>query len=321
VKKKLKFIDLFCGIGGFRSALDALGHKCVFSSDNDPHAQETYALNYNEVPDGDITKVSAQTIPSHNVLCGGFPCQPFSISGKRKGFEDARGTLLYEVLRIAGFHKPEILFLENVKNYVSHNQGKTLETTLRLIDGIGYDTHHSVVNASLYGVPQKRERIYFICFRKDLGIKKFNFPEPTNEDIAIEDILLPSHDRRLEELVTDRKDITYKNGVKVERSLKPIRLGTLSKGGQGERIYSPKGHAITLSAYGGGIGAKTGLYLINGKVRRLHPEECKLAMSFPADFKVHPNRNTCFKQFGNAVAVKVIKAIFEKAQNELAKVD
>ena len=121
MRRKLKFIDLFCGIGGFRSALQDLGHQCVFSSDNDPHAQETYFLNYGETPVGDITKVNATTIPKHDVLCGGFPCQPFSISGKRMGFEDARGTLLYEVLRIVEFHQPEILFLENVKNYVSHN--------------------------------------------------------------------------------------------------------------------------------------------------------------------------------------------------------
>ena len=233
------------------------------------------------------------------------------------GFEDARGTLLYEVLRIAEFHQPEILFLENVKNYLTHDQGRTLESTLRLLDEVGYNPHYSLINASLYGVPQKRERIYFICFRKDLGIKNFEFPKPTNEDVAIEDFLLPLEDDRIDKLVTDRKDITYKNGANVKRSLKPIRLGTLGKGGQGERIYSPKGHAITLSAYGGGIGAKTGLYLIDGKVRRLHPEECKSAMSFPKSFKVHPNRNTSFKQFGNAVAVKVVKAIFEKVQEIL----
>ena len=319
MRKKLKFIDLFCGIGGFRSALDELGHNCVFSSDNDPHAQETYKLNYNETPTGDISKINAIAIPYHNVICGGFPCQPFSISGKRMGFEDARGTLLYEVLRIAEFHQPEILFLENVKNYLTHNNGQTLDSTIRLIDELGYDANYSVINASTYGVPQKRERIYFVCFRKDLEIHDFAFPEPTNEDVAIEDFLLPHDDKRINDLVTERKDISFKNGVKAERTLKPIRLGILGKGGQGERIYSPKGHAITLSAFGGGIGAKTGLYLIDGKVRRLHPEECKHMMSFPRSFKVHPNRNTCFKQFGNAVAVKVIKAIFIRAQEELKK--
>ena len=114
------FIDLFCGIGGFRFALEDLGHDCVFTSDNDPHAQQTYELNFGETPFGDITALNALGIPPHDVLCAGFPCQPFSISGKQLGFEDARGTLLYQVLRIAEFHQPRILFLENVKNFGRH---------------------------------------------------------------------------------------------------------------------------------------------------------------------------------------------------------
>ena len=124
---ELKFIDLFCGIGGFRIALESFfGHHCEFSSDSDKDAQHTYSVNFNESPFGDITKIESSLIPAHQVLCGGFPCQPFSISGNRGGFHDARGTLLHEILRIADYHQPEVLFLENVRNYVSHAEGKTL---------------------------------------------------------------------------------------------------------------------------------------------------------------------------------------------------
>jgi DNA (cytosine-5)-methyltransferase 1 len=311
------FIDLFCGIGGFRFALEDLGHTCVFSSDSDRHAQETYALNFGERPHGDLTEIDASEISSHDVLCGGFPCQPFSISGKQRGFEDARGTLLYHVLRIAEFHQPKILFLENVKNFGGHDGGRTLATTIEMLERVGYDCHHAILNASRFGVPQKRERIYFVCFRKDLGLTKFAFPEPTDEDVALEDILLPPDDSRLEELYVNRPDTFLATEMPAKRGLRPLRVGTISKGGQGERIYSIKGHAVTLSAFGGGVGAKTGMYLVDGSPRRLHPEECRRVMSFPTGFKLHSKRNVCYKQFGNSVAVKVVRSIFEQVQRAL----
>lgn len=313
----LSFIDLFCGIGGFRFALEELGHACVFSSDDDPHAQKTYSLNFGETPCGDLTEIEASAIASHDVLCAGFPCQPFSISGKQRGFEDARGTLLYHVLRIAEFHQPNVLFLENVKNYGGHDGGRTLATTVELLERLGYDCHHAILNASRYGVPQKRERIYFVCFRKGLGLAEFSFPEPTDEDVALEDVLLPPDDPRLEELYVDRPDTFLAAEMPTQRELRPLRVGTISKGGQGERIYSVKGHSVTLSAFGGGVGAKTGMYLVDGLPRRLHPEECRRVMSFPAGFKLHPKRNVCYKQFGNSVAVKVVRSIFASAENAL----
>lgn len=320
--KKLKFIDLFCGIGGFRCALEAGGHECVFSSDVDPHSHQTYSRNFGEEPSGDVTKVKASEVPAHDVLCGGFPCQPFSISGKRLGFEDARGTLLYHVLRIAEFHQPAVLFLENVKNYLGHDGGRTLSRTLELLDEVGYRSHYAVLDASRYGVPQKRERIYFACFRKDLGVgDAFRFPEPTNEDVALEDVLLPADDPALEALVVERPDVRFHREDDGARQLKPKRIGTVGKGGQGERIYSPKGHAITLSAFGGGAGAKTGLYLVDGRIRRLHPVECKRAMSFPEGYEPHPRPNVCYKQFGNAVAVRVVRRIFEQIERVLAGVE
>ena len=314
---EIKYIDLFCGIGGFRHALNSITTRCVFSSDIDPDARLSYAQNWGEEPSGDIAQIEAQAIPEHDLLCGGFPCQPFSISGNQGGFEDARGTLLHEILRIARHHQPRVLFLENVKNFLGHSDGKTLATTLRLLNRAGYDVHYSLLNASHYGVAQKRERVYFVAFRKDLGITEFHFPEPTNVDCAVEDILLPENDPRLDDLVIEREDLRLKLELPNERENRPIRIGTVGKGGQGERVYSPKGHAITLSAFGGGIGAKTGMYLIDQRIRRLHPEECAHLMGFPEGFQLHDRPNVCYKQFGNSVAVPVVRAVFKSIEQAL----
>jgi len=309
--EKVKYIDLFCGVGGFRHALKSPGSQCVFSSDIDPDARLIYAQNWGEEPAGDIGQVGVAEIPPHDVLCGGFPCQPFSISGNQGGFEDARGTLLHEILRIARHHQPSVLFLENVKNFLSHGGGETLAKTIELLNRVGYQVHYSLLNASRYGVAQKRERVYFVCFRKELGIEDFQFPVPSDEDVAVEDILLPKGDRRLDDLIIQRSDLRLKEKMPTERENRTLRIGTVGKGGQGERVYSPKGHAITLSAFGGGIGAKTGMYLIDGQIRRLHPEECRRLMGFPDGFTLHDRPNVSYKQFGNSVAVPVVRKIFQ----------
>ena len=307
--RKINFIDLFCGIGGFRSALESVHAECVFSSDMDPHAQEIYQKNWGEKPKGDITQIDARDIPEHDLLCAGFPCQAFSISGNRGGFSDARGTMLYEILRIVSHHNPGILLLENVKNYLTHDNGRTLKTTIQLLEDSGYRVFYSLLNSSRYGVPQKRERVYFVCFRKDKIVIDFQFPEPTDEDFVLEDILLPNNDSRLKELFIERSDLKLKKDFPSERQNRPLRIGTVGKGGQGERVYSPKGHAITLSAFGGGIGAKTGMYMIDDKIRRLHPVECARIMGFADDFQLHDRPNVSYKQFGNSVAVPVVKKI------------
>lgn len=313
--ENMKFIDLFSGIGGFRIALESLGFKCVFSSDIDKEARKVYKNNFGENPEGDITKIPNSEIPSHDILCAGFPCQPFSISGKRLGFEDIRGTLFYDIARIAKYSRPKFLFLENVANFVKHDEGKTLKTILEILDSINYSVYYDVLNASLFGVPQSRKRVYFLCIRKDLNFKSYFFPKPTLENISLKNIIL--EDKYTKNLIIERNDIYFdKNSNKLMNSnnstLKPVRIGYVNKGGQGERIYSERGHAITLSAYGGGVGAKTGLYYINGVVRKLHLEECKRVMSFPENFRIHESANQAYKQFGNSVVVKMIKIIFEK---------
>ena len=248
----MTFIDLFAGLGGFRIALESLGAKCVYSNEWNKDAREVYSTNFLEMPDDDITKVDENSIPEHDILCAGFPCQAFSISGKQKGFEDSRGTLFFDVARIVKVKKPKIVFMENVKNFAAHDRGKTLEIVKNTMENLGYDFNHKVLNAVDYGIPQKRERIYMVCFRKDLKISNFSYPKPFKLKKHVEDFLLKD-ETLLKNLYVDRNDIYYLNKNDNMYSNKSIRLGIVNKGGQGERIYSAKGIAITLSANGGGV--------------------------------------------------------------------
>lgn len=304
----MTFIDLFAGLGGFRLALESLGAKCVYSNEWDISAQEVYYDNFGDVPEGDITKVDEKTIPNHDILCAGFPCQAFSISGKQRGFEDSRGTLFFDVARIVKEKKPKIVFMENVKNFATHDGGKTLEVVKATMEELGYVFKQKVLNSVDYGVPQKRERIYMVCFRKDVQINNFSFPKAIKLNKHVEDFLL--EDTSLtEHLFVDRPD-TYYNGIEDNvYSEKSIRLGTVNKGGQGERIYSTKGIAITFSAYGGGAFAKTGGYLVDGRPRRLHPRECARLMGYPDTYKISKKVNQAYQQFGNSVVVDVLQYI------------
>lgn len=311
IKEKLldgyTFIDLFAGMGGFRLALESLGAKCVYSNEWDKAVKETYFENFGDMPDDDITKVDAKTIPEHDILCAGFPCQPFSISGKQKGFNDTRGTLFFDVARIVKEKKPKVVFMENVKNFETHDYGNTLEVVKNTMEGLGYSFFYKVLSATDYDVPQKRERIYMIGFRKDLNIEEFSFPVPIKLKHHVEDFLL--EDKDVEDLYKKRDDIKLNGDADIAYGNKPIRLGQVSKGGQGERIYSVKGVAITFSAYGGGVYSKTGGYLINGRVRKLHPRECARLMGYPDSYKLHKNQNAAYKQLGNSVVVNVLQYI------------
>ena len=248
-----------------------------------------------------------KSIPDHNILCAGFLCQSFSISGKQNGFNDTRGTLFFDVARIAKEKLPEVVFMENVKNFATHDDGNTLNVVKNTMQSIGYDFYYKVLNAKDFGIPQNRERIYMVCFRKDLNIKNFTFPTSTPIKNFVEDILVENE--VTSHLVVNKEDINIKNIDITKNYNKPIRLGIVGKGGQGERIYSPKGIAITLSANGGGIFAKTGGYLINGKTRKLHPRECARLMGFPDSYKIHSSANQAYKQFGNSVVIDVLQFI------------
>lgn len=189
---QFKFIDLFAGIGGFRLALQNLGGKCVFSSEWDKEAKRTYKANFGETPFGDITKEETkQFIPDNfDVLCAGFPCQAFSIAGKRGGFEDTRGTLFFDVAEIIKRKKPKAVFLENIKGLRNHNGGKTLATILNVLrNDLGYFVPEpEIVNAKDFGVPQNRERIYIVGFHSSTGVNEFNYPKPLNKKKIFGDI-------------------------------------------------------------------------------------------------------------------------------------
>lgn len=320
--EKYKFIDLFAGIGGFHLALNSFGANCVFASEWDVEAKTTYSENFGITVNGDITQIEEKQIPNHDIICGGFPCQAFSVSGKQLGFEDTRGTLFFDIVRIAKHHQPKVLFLENVRNLYRHDQGKTFNVILKTLDDIGYNVHYKILNTSNYGLPQNRERVYIVGFRKDIDSSNFEFPEKINKATCLEEIL--------EENPTDGK-IIKRDDIQIYKNLdnqinifdsfilpnKPIQIGRVNKGGQGERIYHSKGHAITLSAYGGGVGAKTGLYSIGGKIRKLSPRECARLQGFPDDYKINPKLTQSYKQFGNSVSVNVLQHITKNIANIL----
>lgn len=310
----LSFIDLFAGIGGFHYALSSFGAECLYASEWDIPAKETYFTNFGINPSGDITQIAANEIPPHDILCGGFPCQAFSVSGKRRGFEDTRGTLFFDIARIVKYHRPKVVFMENVKNLVLHDMGRTFNVITATMEELGYTMYSKVLNSGQFGIPQHRERIYMVCFRNDIiSDNTFQFPS-FHKSSALHDLL---ESNSIDAKIIERNDIqiyrvpvTTNNKIDVENlPNRPVQIGIVNKGGQGERIYDPVGHAITLSAYGGGAGAKTGLYLVNGVVRKLSPRECARLQGFPEDFVIHPKRHQAYKQFGNSVTIDVLQYI------------
>ncbi len=313
------FIDLFAGLGGFRLALESFGARCVYSSDWDQPAQAVYAMNFGETPSGDITKIAEAAIPEHDILCAGFPCQAFSISGKRRGFEDSRGTLFFDVARIVKARRPKVVFLENVKNFARHDEGRTLQVVQTTLQELGYSFHYKVLSASQYGVPQKRERIYMVAFRHDSELNEFRFPQAVPLTTRVQDVLLP--DDQTTEQIVQRTDVTMTMPLPTGPTDKPVRIGQVNKGGQGERLYSPAGIAITLSAHGGGAFAKTGGYLVNGQLRRLHPRECARLMGFPDSYRYHPTPYQAYKQFGNSVVIDVLQYITKEISRSLGTLE
>ena len=315
---RYRMIDLFAGIGGTRQAFTQTGAvNIVFSSEFNPFSQKTYRANFGEIPAGDITKIDERDIPDHDILVGGFPCQAFSQAGLKKGFEDTRGTLFFDIARIVKYHKPKVVFMENVKNLVQHDKGRTFKVVHGTMEELGYTMFSKILNSGDFGVPQHRERIYMVCFRNDvLCGNTFNFP-CIDTASTLRDIL---EDSPKDAKIINRADIKIYKEVAAEGELpnRPIQIGIVNKGGQGERIYDPIGHAITLSAYGGGAGAKTGLYLTNGVVRKLSPRECARLQGFPDNFIIHPNLQQAYKQFGNSVTINVLQHIVGEISKTLS---
>jgi len=307
----LTFIDLFSGIGGFHLALSSYGGKCVFASEINEAAANVYYNNFKIKPKGDIRKIKAKDIPKHDILCGGFPCQAFSISGNQNGFSDDEGKLFFEILRIAKFHKPKLILLENVKNLLSHNGGETISVIEDRLKKIGYTTYKEVLCATDFSVPQARKRIYIVAFRNDLIVNNFTFPKGKGKLKCVEEILENNVDAHYEITVPYNVDVNRYNDI--EKSDDLLRIGSVGLGRQGERIYSIKGQGITLSSQGGGVGGKTGMYYVDNTVRKLTPRECARMMGFPEKFKVGQTDAECYKQFGNSVVVNVLQEIVAEA--------
>lgn len=318
------FIDLFAGIGGFRLPLQELGGKCVFSSEFNTHAQCVYSLNYGEYPFGDITKISLDLIPNHDVLCAGFPCQPFSISGKMKGFEDTRGTLIYNVFKIVEAKQPRILFLENVKQLIHHDNGKTISTILDGFKNLGYKMSYKILNASNFGVPQNRERIILI------GHKEIFFDFEPIKNIpcgTIRDILDDPQTTKFEYL---NEPYTLIEGAKKQASglifvgyrNKKIRTVGVREGTenlsrvhkQPNRIYSVDGVHPTLPSQE----TSGRFWIYDGEnVRKLTINECYKLMGFPNNFIKDKIIGEQYRQVGNAVCIPMIREIMKEIKRQL----
>lgn len=314
---KFTFIDLFAGIGGFRLAMQNLGGKCVFSSEWDAQAQKTYLLNYGEVPFGDITKESTKSyIPDNfDILCAGFPCQAFSLAGKRLGFEETRGTLFFDVAEILRRKRPKAFFLENVKGLLIHDKGKTLQTILKVLreDLDYYVPDPQIVNAMNFGVPQHRERLYIVGFRKDQNVSEFTYPKPTDTTKTFSDV-------KEKEVVSAK----YYLSTQYIKTLIAHKERHASRGnGFGYEIINDDEVANAIVV--GGMGRERNIVIdnrledftpvtrIKGEVnrdglRRMTPREWARLQGFPDDFIIGVADASAYKQFGNSVAVPAIQA-------------
>ena len=319
---KFTFIDLFAGIGGFRIAMQELGGKCVYSSEFDAQAQRTYFANYGEMPFGDITKESTKSfIPDNfDILCGGFPCQAFSLAGRRLGFEDeTRGTLFFEIEEILRRKQPKAFFLENVKGLIIHKSGQTIKTILKHLADAGYDVvPPQIVNAMDFGVPQHRERVYIIGFRKDLNIdiRKFKYPEPQTTGANRVHFI----DIREEKPVPAK----YYLSTQYMATLVAHKARHEAKGnGFGYEII--RDDEVANAIVVGGMGRERNLVIdkrqkdltpttnikgvVNSEgIRRMTPREWARLQGFPDSFKIVVSDASAYKQFGNSVAIPAVKA-------------
>lgn len=306
--KRIRYVDLFCGLGAFHQAFKKRPEfECVFACDINERVRRVYEANHGLAPSGDIRKVDASSLPDFDIICAGFPCQPFSIAGLRKGFEDDNGNLFYEVLRFADAKKPRMMILENVKNLKGHDGGRTYLSIKSMVEERGYKFFSKVMDSSHYGSPQCRQRIFMVAVRDG----DFDFPQRQSSHVPVSSVL-DSSDR------SSWDDSGYylvsKNSAL--RPFKPrilfdIHSNKTKKGGrQGERIYDVNACGVTVCASSGGPGAKTGLYKIGDSVRRLNPIECLAMFGFPHsyDFLDSTDQQKMFF-LGNSIVVNVVDAM------------
>lgn len=301
--RHIRFIDLFAGIGGIRIPFDELGYQCVFSSEWDKAACDTYQANFGERPHGDITKIASSEIPCHDILLAGFPCQSFSIMGKMQGFADTRGTMFFEIERILKEHLPSVILLENVKQLVSHDKGRTFEVILKKLDDLGYHVKWKILNAMDFGLPQKRERVIIVGFREKDSYDLFNFNvEKERHDLT----RILESDNEVDLSLFASEHIKNKRQARVE----------------GKKIFYPsiwhenKSGNISILDYACALrtGASYNYLLVNG-YRRPSSRELLRLQGFPDAFKVVVSHPEIRRQTGNSVAVPMIRAIAKKIDN------
>lgn len=327
-KHKFTFIDLFSGIGGFRLAMQSLGGKCVFSSEWDEAVKETYFNNYGEVPFGDITnpQIKALIPDKFDVLCAGFPCQPFSNAGLKKGIEDTRGTLFYHIAEILRDHQPKAVLLENVRGLISNDKGNTIQTVLRTITGMGYkcnipqeliengpikklkdECSKMVLSAKDYGVPQNRPRIYIVLWRNDINISNFEYPKPLEEKTRVGDIL--------EKNVPD----CYTLSDKLWEGHQRRKLEHIEKGnGFGYCLFNENSeYTSTISRRYYKDGSEILIEQPGKNPRKITPREAANLQGFPDEFKIPDSNTKAYQQFGNSVAVPVVEKVSEEIVKQI----
>ena len=307
----MRYIDLFCGIGGFRIAIEQafkarnINSQCVFSSDIDSDAQNIYQMNFGERPAGDITQIEAKNIPDHDILLAGFPCQPFSICGQLRGFEDTRGTLFFDIARILACKKPNYFILENVKQLVGHNQGKTLKAIIEVLEQLGYFVQYKVMNALHLGLPQKRERIFIVGYRQPLSFRW-----------AIQNIPMKPLREILEPQVSD----FYYASEKIRNS----RLVKYQGKNHNEPTIWHENKAGHISAYPYSCalraGASYNYLLVNGE-RRLTEREMLRLQGFPDEFKIIGSYSTSRRLIGKSVPIPCVSRVMNCLLNAINNFD
>ena len=300
------FIDLFAGIGGIRIPFQELGGKCVFSSEWDSFAQKTYRVNYGEIPAGDITKINAGDIPDFDICLGGFPCQPFSQAGKKKGFSDTRGTLFFDIERIIAEKRPKAFLLENVKQLRTHDKGNTLKVIIEHLKQQNYTVDYKILRAADFGVPQNRERIYIVGFNKDIfdipNNFSFEYPKPTYQKTRLGDILESDVDEKY--TISDK---LYAGHIRRKQYHH-------AKGyGFGFSLFNENSpYANTISARYSKDGSEILIEQKGKNPRKLTPRECARLQGFPETFIIPVSDTQAYKQFGNSVAVPVVRAVAKR---------
>ena len=304
---KRRYVDLFCGLGAFHTAFDKLGkdYECVFACDIDERVRRIYEMNHGIAPHGDINDLDIKAMPDFDILCAGFPCQPFSIAGKKEGFEDkVKGNLFYRIMEIVDIKQPKTLILENVKNLHTIHNGETFKTIIHELEKRGYIVSYKVIDSKDYGSPQSRQRIYIICDKntkyKFRLVKKPVTPVSTIIDHTVDDFF------------------DYEEKYTLEPSKGRMKYVLINKktgkgGRQGERVYSIDDYGPTICASSGGPGSKTGLYEVDGKIRKLTIKEALQMSGFSPDYKYNPKDNMLF-YIGNSIVVNVLEELLKDLQ-------